>query len=502
MKRIYSLLVLLAILFTTCLVCFADDTVTDGEDGTVTDSVTDGEDTVSDEFEAKFSIVSDATDVETGYNYGAEVSVTYTIEFVNIPEAANGLTAVEFALGFDPYVLEPELTGVEDEDGDFCDFTAYCTGGPEGWAAIGSINAEIGYIDMAYWDNMTYTVINDGAVMTVTIPFKVRPDAEDYDVNRSTYVSIDYCSAFSSDLKVEYQLDTDSVMLYLAVQPEEDDFETLPEEAIPLDIAGYRGGDNNFIASFNGGITMGEYISLYYEDVPDAGLTGYAVALVNIETNEIEYVDLTDGDKSFVEIDYDHYLIAVSRDNADEYAAFCEAAAVGELVRLYNVNPEGIINAYPEIELSHAGFTVYSAEPVLKDGVGAVYDEEDGAVDVYVNDITVDEFVGMFDNDVTVTDGDGNELAGDVPVTTGMKIDCGEDGVDIIVMGDVNGDGLVNQYDYILVRRHYLETFELEGVFLRAACISNGESVVVYDYIYVKRAYFGTLDLAVLCPGA
>lgn len=497
MKRIYSLLVLLAILLTTCLVCFADDTVTDGEG----DSVTDGEDTLPDEFEAAFGITSDATKVETGYNYGSEISVTYTVEFINIPEAANGLAAVEFALGFDPYVLEPKLNGAEDEDGDFCDFTAYCTGGPEGWAAIGMVDAENGYIDMAYWDNMTYTVINEGAVMTVTLPFTVRSDAKEYDVNRATYIAINYCTAYSSDLKTEYQLDTDSIMLYLAVQPDEDGRETLPEEAIPLDIAGYRGGDNNFIASFNGGTTMGEYVSLY-GDTTDAGLTGYAVALVNIETNEIEYVDLSDGDKSSVEIDYDHYLIAVSRDNADEFTAFCESAAVGEYVQLYNVNPEGIINANPEIELDGAGFTVYSADPVLKGGADAVYDEEDGVVDVYVDDITVDEFVGMFENDVTVTDGDGNELAGDAPVTTGTRIDCGEDGVDIVVMGDVNGDGLVNQYDYILVRRHYLETFELKGVFLRAACISNGESVVVYDYIYVKRAYFGTLDLAVLCPGA
>ncbi|MBR6783306.1 MAG: hypothetical protein IKM32_01305, partial [Clostridia bacterium] len=61
-----------------------------------------------------------------------------------------------------------------------------------------------------------------------------------------------------------------------------------------------------------------------------------------------------------------------------------------------------------------------------------------------------------------------------------------------IALGDINMDGAVDQYDYILVRRQYFETIELNEVQLELADVNGDEKVDQYDYILVCRHYFET----------
>ena len=59
-------------------------------------------------------------------------------------------------------------------------------------------------------------------------------------------------------------------------------------------------------------------------------------------------------------------------------------------------------------------------------------------------------------------------------------------------LGDVNADGKIDQFDYILVKRHYFETRVLtEDEMLPADANCDGE-VNQYDYILIRRHYFGT----------
>ncbi len=63
---------------------------------------------------------------------------------------------------------------------------------------------------------------------------------------------------------------------------------------------------------------------------------------------------------------------------------------------------------------------------------------------------------------------------------------------DDIVLGDVNADGAIDQYDYILVKRHYFETRLLtDEEFVRGDVNKDGK-VDQYDYILIARHYFGT----------
>ncbi len=61
-----------------------------------------------------------------------------------------------------------------------------------------------------------------------------------------------------------------------------------------------------------------------------------------------------------------------------------------------------------------------------------------------------------------------------------------------IKLGDVNNDGAIDQYDYILVKRHYFETRTLTTDEFSRADVNKDAKVDQFDYILIARHYFGT----------
>ena len=66
---------------------------------------------------------------------------------------------------------------------------------------------------------------------------------------------------------------------------------------------------------------------------------------------------------------------------------------------------------------------------------------------------------------------------------------------DEYTLGDVNNDGAINQYDYILVKRHYFGTRILNDAEMKPADVNNDKKVDQYDYILICRHYFGTYKI-------
>lgn len=62
-------------------------------------------------------------------------------------------------------------------------------------------------------------------------------------------------------------------------------------------------------------------------------------------------------------------------------------------------------------------------------------------------------------------------------------------------LGDVNGDGEVNEYDYMLIKRAVLGTYELSEEQQEAADINQDGKINEYDYILAKRIVLGTYTL-------
>ncbi len=65
-----------------------------------------------------------------------------------------------------------------------------------------------------------------------------------------------------------------------------------------------------------------------------------------------------------------------------------------------------------------------------------------------------------------------------------------------IRLGDVNGDGEVDKYDYIALKRAVMGTLTLTDAQQKAADVNGKDGVEKYDYILIKRHVMGTYKIA------
>ena len=73
-----------------------------------------------------------------------------------------------------------------------------------------------------------------------------------------------------------------------------------------------------------------------------------------------------------------------------------------------------------------------------------------------------------------------------VLMVVGLFAACAKDN------GDVNNDGKIDQYDYILVKRHYFGTRYLTDDEMTRGDVNEDGTVNQFDYILICRHYFGT----------
>lgn len=62
-------------------------------------------------------------------------------------------------------------------------------------------------------------------------------------------------------------------------------------------------------------------------------------------------------------------------------------------------------------------------------------------------------------------------------------------------LGDVNADGAIDQFDYLLVKRDYFNTYTLSTDEEERADVNRDELIDQFDYILLKRVYFGTYTM-------
>lgn len=85
----------------------------------------------------------------------------------------------------------------------------------------------------------------------------------------------------------------------------------------------------------------------------------------------------------------------------------------------------------------------------------------------------------------------GEEVLGSSLLGTGMKIECingnQNEIYEYVLMGDTNGDGLINSADLLKVRQHLLETNRLNGSYLKAALMAGGVNVNSADLLKLRQ---------------
>ncbi len=170
--------------------------------------------------------------------------------------------------------------------------------------------------------------------------------------------------------------------------------------------------------------------------------------------------------------------------------AYANIAEVGDILILNGIDIDtktALAGCYITIEKPQ------SDVPVLKPGV-ALRLEGDFANGLRENQ-TVNDVTEMFDGSVTVKDRDGNELSETEKIGTGCTIQVGSSIFTVIIRGDINGDGVINSKDYMLVKRAFLETYEMTDFELKAGAMSGSSLPTASDYLKIKRHFLGTHDI-------
>ena len=117
---------------------------------------------------------------------------------------------------------------------------------------------------------------------------------------------------------------------------------------------------------------------------------------------------------------------------------------------------------------------------------------------------TVDVFLTEFENEVLeVVDCNGNVITGASLVGTGTKVNLYENGklidtVTVIVLGDVDENGLITTDDSTVVKSSFLRKVTLTDIQTEAADVDGNEIVNTTDYLRIRAHVLGKQDLYAL----
>ena len=103
---------------------------------------------------------------------------------------------------------------------------------------------------------------------------------------------------------------------------------------------------------------------------------------------------------------------------------------------------------------------------------------------------------------VEICDKEGKVLGDDELVGTGAKIRFYRENQELVIeyqvilYGDVNGDGKINTVDLLVLQRHILEIEKFQGIFLKAGNIhKNGKNPSSLDSLLIQRYILGYSDI-------
>lgn len=90
---------------------------------------------------------------------------------------------------------------------------------------------------------------------------------------------------------------------------------------------------------------------------------------------------------------------------------------------------------------------------------------------------------------------DGSALSPDKTIATGDTVITENGEYTAWVLGDVAGNGEVDKYGYILIKRYCMDTYELSESEFFCADMTRDGKVDAYDYILAKRVCMGTYKI-------
>lgn len=132
---------------------------------------------------------------------------------------------------------------------------------------------------------------------------------------------------------------------------------------------------------------------------------------------------------------------------------------------------------------------------------GSAYDRDGNLVKNVKQSTTVQSLLSQFKNEsLEVRDKDGNVIRGTTDVGTGATINLYNgstvvDSVTVVVLGDVDGNGIVDTTDYVRVKAAFLDTITMNEAERSAADVDQNGSIEKSDYMSIKSYFLRDFDL-------
>lgn len=108
---------------------------------------------------------------------------------------------------------------------------------------------------------------------------------------------------------------------------------------------------------------------------------------------------------------------------------------------------------------------------------------------------TVLRLTEEFNGVISVTDADGTLLQDEDLVGTGCTVDLGRSSYSVVILGDVDGNGIVTSVDYLIIKRVFIGSYTIGDAYLKAACISGASFPTSVDYLMIKRHFLGSYNI-------
>lgn len=147
--------------------------------------------------------------------------------------------------------------------------------------------------------------------------------------------------------------------------------------------------------------------------------------------------------------------------------------------------------------------TVLEAPKKLTPTKSSSYTVSGGYVTKVIAETKLSDFVGNFETPeyVKVFGSDGKEITDkNAYVGTGCRVslmngDKAVDSADVVVLGDISGDGRLTSVDYLRLRAYFGGDYELAGAYLAAAHIAGRDTVTSVDYLRLRAHFSGDYNI-------
>lgn len=107
-----------------------------------------------------------------------------------------------------------------------------------------------------------------------------------------------------------------------------------------------------------------------------------------------------------------------------------------------------------------------------------------------IPNVKVSDIVSLLGKDTVIKDSNGNKVSSSKVVGTGYRVD---DKYTIAMLGDLNGDGIINSGDLLLMKKYLLGTYKVEKVSEKVAIdINKDGNVNSGDLLMLKKQLLGT----------